>query len=122
MYKKSIIILPIALLAASQAHAMNAQVFYSKGLALKEMGNAAILSSDYSMLKNAAQKAANAVKRENDLAKKRGKPIFCPPANPNSSADGLLRDLGALGKSSRQNMTVQQAFRSIAIKRYPCRA
>lgn len=103
------------------AFAMDAQSFYARGLALKNMGPAAMVSPDLKPLMTEVKRASQTVKAENDKAKLVGKPLFCQPANNNMTAEQLLAEFGRIPKSRRSKISVAQALREIAIRKYPCR-
>ncbi len=101
--------------------AMNADVFYYKAAALEKQGMAAALSKDLKPVMNEMKAAGRALKAENEAAKKRGKPLFCPPKKSSMNSKQALAALRALGSAKRKSMNVKQAFRAIMIKKYPCR-
>jgi hypothetical protein len=103
------------------AMAMNAQSFYARGMALKNMGPAAMVSPDLQPLLDEAKRSSKLVKAENDKAKLAGKPLFCGPAKNSMTAEELLAEFGRIPKPRRSKITVTQALREIAIRKYPCR-
>jgi len=107
--------------SSAASAAMNADVFYTKAVALEKKGVTALFSKDLKLLKAEMQVAGKAVKAENDAAKKKGKPIICPPKKSNMGPKQLIAEFRALGASKRKSMNVKQAFRTILIKKYPCR-
>jgi hypothetical protein len=111
----------LLLTCSTAVAAMNAEVFYKKATALEQQGAAAAISSDLQPVMNAVKSASAAVKAENEAAKKRGKPLFCVPENNRMSSKQALNELRLLGPSKRKSMDVKQAFRTIMIKKYPCK-
>ncbi|MFC4293423.1 hypothetical protein ACFOWX_13450 [Sphingorhabdus arenilitoris] len=102
------------------AHAMDAQSFYVKGLALQKKGTAAILSPEIRPLMSEMRSAGKAVKAENDRAKAAGNPLFCIPDNHGMDANKMLAEFGKIPSNRRSKMSVTQALREILIRRYPC--
>jgi hypothetical protein len=100
--------------------AMDAQSFYARGLALKNMGPAAMVSPDLQPLLAEVRRASKTVKAENDKAKLAGKPLFCAPER-SMTPEQLLAEFGRIPKARRSKITVTQALREIAIRKYPCR-
>ncbi|MEE9434341.1 MAG: hypothetical protein V3V15_08900 [Sphingorhabdus sp.] len=110
------------LLSSSAAMAaMNSEVFYQKAVKLEKKGMAAMFSKDLKPLMSEMKVAGKAVKAENEAAKKRGKPIYCPPKKSSMNSKQLIAEFRALGRAKRRSMNVRQAFRTILIKKYPCR-
>lgn len=111
----------LLLTCSAAVSAMNAEVFYRKAVALEQQGAAAAISSDLQPVMNAVKSASAAVKAENEAAKKRGKPLFCPPEKSRMTSKQALDELRLLGSAKRKSMDVKQAFRAIMIRKYPCR-
>ena len=112
----------IALTLGSTAlHAMDADTFYNKGLALQKRGMTAVFSSDLKVVMNEFQAAAKAVKADNVVAKAAGQPIYCAPAKGRKmSSDQLLAEFGQIPASRRKTQTVKAAWREILVRKYPC--
>jgi hypothetical protein len=109
------------LLSTSAAFAMDADTFYTKGLALQKRGMAAMFSSDLKVVMSELKAAATSVKAENDTAKANGAPIYCAPAKPQKmSPEQLLAEFGKIPAARRKTQTVRAAWREIAIRKYPC--
>jgi hypothetical protein len=107
--------------SATALQAMTSETFYQKSVALQKKGMAAMFSSDVKVITTEFQAAAKAVKAENEAAKAAGKPIYCPPAKPQKmSAEQLIAEFGKIPQSRRQQLSVRQAWREIAIRKYPC--
>jgi hypothetical protein len=111
-----------AILTANVSFAMDAETFYRKGLVLQRQGVVAITSSDLEPLMSEIKVASKSLKLENDRAKLAGKPLFCPPTSNQMTADQLLAEFGRIPANRRKLMTVRQALREIAIRKYPCRS
>ncbi|MGL5837984.1 MAG: hypothetical protein ACRCY3_05715 [Sphingorhabdus sp.] len=101
-------------------HAMDADTFYTKGVALKKKGGAALFSSDLKLLQNEMKAASVSVKAENAKAKAAGKPLYCPPANAKMGSEQALDEFGKIPQSRRKALTTKQAWREILIRKFPC--
>ena len=99
---------------------MDAHSFYVRGTMLKAQGPTAVLMPDFQVLKAEMDSAIKAVTAENGRAKKAGRPLFCAPAKPEMSADQLLAEFRRIPTERRKKISVRQAFREIAIRRFPC--
>ena len=99
---------------------MDAHTFYVKGSALNRQGASALLSPEFPTLKAEMESAIKQVGAENDRAKTRGKPLYCAPAKPDMTADQLLAEFRRIPQERRRKITVRQAWREIAIRRFPC--
>jgi hypothetical protein len=108
-------------MAASASFAMDAETFYRKGVVLQRQGVVAITSSDLQPLMDEIKAASKSLKLENDRAKLAGKPLFCPPTSNQMTPDQLLAEFGRIPANRRKLMSVRQALREIAIRKYPCR-
>ena len=114
-------LLGLAMIAvAVPATAMDAETFYTKGVALKAKGVGALFSSDLKLLQKEMQAAGASVKAENAKAKASGKPLYCPPAQAKMNAEQALAEFGKIPQERRKAMTVRQAWRDILIRRFPC--
>lgn len=102
------------------AQAMDAQSFYTQSLVLKKKGVAALASPELKPLVAEMRLARQTVRAENEKAKLAGKPLYCPPATRNMTADELLTEFGRIPKPRRSKISVTQAFREILIRKYPC--
>lgn len=114
-----LIALPV-LLTSGMAAAMDANSFYLRASALKKLGAAAVLTSDFSTLKAEAEAADKSVRAENARAKAKGTPLFCAPAKVEFNADQLLAEFRKIPENRRRAISVRQAWREIAIRKYPC--
>lgn len=108
------------LLLSGAVSAMDAHSFYVRGSALKKQGPTAVLTSDFRMLKAEADAADKSVRAENARAKARGKPLFCAPEKVEMNADQLLAEFRNIPEKRRKAISVRQAWREIAIRKYPC--
>lgn len=114
-------VLMLALIAVgSPALAIDADTFYTKGVALKKKGVGAIWSSDLKLLQKEMKVAGASVKAENDKAKAAGTPLYCPPTKASMNAEQALAEFGKIPQQRRKTMTVRQAWRDILIRRFPC--
>ena len=103
------------------ACAMDAQSFYTSGLALKKKGPAAaLISPELQPLLAEVRLATKTVKAENGKAKLSGKPLFCVPEKNAMTPDELLTEFGRIPKPRRTKISVTQALREILIRKYPC--
>lgn len=118
--KPALLIALSVLLTSGMAAAMDAHSFYVRGVALKKMGPTAVLTSDFSTLKAEAEAADKSVRAENARAAAKGKPLFCAPAKVQMSADQLLAEFRKIPETRRRAISVRQAWREIAIRKYPC--
>lgn len=108
------------LFVAGAASAMTAHSFYVRGTALKNQGVAALLTSEYRILRAEAEAANTSVKAENERAKANGRALFCAPAKVEINADQLLAEFRKIPETRRRAISVRQAWREIAIRKYPC--
>ena len=100
---------------------VNAQAFYAKALALKKKGPMALFSGDIKPMKTQMMDAGTRVRAENQAAKARGAPLYCPPAKVKADVSFVLDGLGAIPESRRKQLTLTQAWREILIAKFPCR-
>jgi hypothetical protein len=105
---------------SSAASAMDAHTFYTKGSALKKKGMGAMFSKEVKPLMAVMKTAGQNVKAENAKAKAAGNPLYCPPSKPKMGSDEILSELERIPVSRRQTISIQQAWREILIRRYPC--
>ncbi len=120
MKYKAILAIALLGLGATALQAMNADTFYTKGVALKKKGVGAMFSKDIKPMKKAMEDAVATVKAENTKAKAAGTPLYCPPAKPKMSGEQVLAEFGKIPQSRRAGLTVRQAWREIMIRKYPC--
>ncbi|MGB5078563.1 MAG: hypothetical protein WBO17_13870 [Sphingorhabdus sp.] len=110
----------VLLLCAPSVQAMDAETFYMKAVALKKKGMKAVFSKDLKPMINHFESAANAVKAENEKARAVGSPLFCAPKKYRLTADQFLSEFDRIPQERRRTQTVQQAWREIVIRRFPC--
>ncbi len=118
--KPSLLIATPLLLLSGMAAAMDAHSFYVRGSALKRQGVTAVLTNEYQRLKVEAESADKTVRAENARATARGAPLFCAPAKVEMNADQLLAEFRRIPEKRRRAISVRQAWREIAIRKYPC--
>jgi hypothetical protein len=99
---------------------VGAQAFYAKAMALKAKGAMALFSGDVKPMKAQMLDAGARVRAENLAAKKRGSPLYCPPAKAKGGVDFVLDGLGKIPESRRRQLTLTEAWREVLIARFPC--
>lgn len=107
-------------LCAFPAHAMDAETFYVKAVALKKKGMGAMFSKDLKPMARLFETAADSVKAENEKAKIEGTPLFCAPKKYRLTADQFISEFGRIPQERRRKQTVRDAWREIVIRRFPC--
>lgn len=107
-------------LCAVPAHAMDAETFYIKAVALKKKGIGAMFAKDLKPMAQHFETAANSVKAENEKAKAAGAPLYCAPKKYRLTADQFLAEFGRIPQERRRKQTVREAWREIVIRRFPC--
>lgn len=100
---------------------VNAQAFYAKALAMKKKGPMALFSGELKPMKAQLMDAGTRVRAENQAAKQRGAPLYCPPAQVKADVNFVRDGLAGIPQSRRQQSTLTQAWREILIARFPCR-
>ena len=108
------------LLTSIPANAMGAETFFIKAVALKKKGMGAVFAKDLKPMMRVFKAAAEAVKAENDVARAIGQPLFCAPKKYRLTADQLISEFSRIPKERRQIQSVRDAWREIAIRRFPC--
>ena len=102
------------------AHAMDAETFYVKAVALKKKGMGAMFSKDLKPMARLFETAADSVKAENEKAKSAGTPLYCAPKKYRLTADQFISEFGRIPQERRRIQTVRDAWREIVIRRFPC--
>jgi hypothetical protein len=102
------------------AHAMDAETFYVKAVALKKKGMGMMFSKDLKPMARHFEAAADSVKAENEQARAAGKPLFCAPKKYRLTADQFIAEFGRIPQDRRRKQTVREAWREIVIRRFPC--
>jgi hypothetical protein len=120
MNGKQLVAGSILLLCAVPAHAMDAETFYVKALALKKKGMGAMFSKDLRPMAQLFETAADSVKAENEQARAAGKPLFCAPKKYRLTADQFIAEFSRIPQERRRKQTVREAWREIVIRRFPC--
>lgn len=108
------------LFGATAADAMTAHNFYVKAVALNQMGPAALLTDDFQRLSSEMKSASKALKAENEIAKSKGKALYCAPEKIDMTPNQLLAEFARIPTPRRKTITVRQAWREIAMRKYPC--
>lgn len=106
------------------SQAMPAGEFLTKAEALSSRGPFALLSSDYSVLKDATMAAGMALKKERLAAVAvHQRPAYCPPAGKGGmDADELMNAIRAMPPALRAKTDLKDALRSMLMHKYPCPA
>ena len=106
------------------AQAMPASEFLTKAEALSSRGPFALLSSDYSVLKDATMSAGMALKKERLAAvAAHQRPAYCPPAGKGGmDADELMNAIRAMPPALRARTDLKDAMRILLMHKYPCPA
>ncbi len=107
-------------LCAVPVHAMDAETFYVKAVALKKKGMAAMFSKDLKPMAQHFEAAANSVKAENEKARAAGTPLYCAPKKYRLTADQFIAEFSRIPQERRRQQTVREAWREIVIRRFPC--
>ena len=107
-------------LCAVPAHAMDAETFYVKAVALKKKGMGAMFSRDLKPMARLFETAADSVKAENERARANGAPLFCAPKKYRLTADQFIHEFSRIPQERRRQQSVRDAWREIVIRRFPC--
>ena len=108
------------LLTSIPANAMDAETFFVKAVALKKKGMGAVFAKDLKPMIRVFEAAAESVKAENDVARAIDAPLFCAPKKYRLTAVQFISEFGRIPKERRQIQSVRDAWREIAIRRFPC--
>ncbi len=121
--KKILAVLALTLPAATLAAPgdMNVATFLAKADALRAKGAMALVSSDFSLLKNEGNAAGEAYRARLARERAAGKPSSCPPQGAKLTSDELLAHLRAYPAPARPRVSMKQAMADFFIKKYPCR-
>ena len=111
------------LFLASSASAMSVSTFLEKANGLKAQGPLALLSSDYSLLKNEVRGSMEALRAERLAAVKSGRtPAYCPNEQAGSMSVGeIMGAMNAVPAPARQRTDVKDALRAHMAQRFPCK-
>ncbi len=120
MNTKQLVVGSILLLCAVPAHAMDAETFYVKAVALKKKGMGMMFSKDLRPMARQFEAAADSVKAENEQARAVGNPLYCAPKKYRLTADQFIAEFGRIPQERRRKQTVRDAWREIVIRRFPC--
>jgi hypothetical protein len=108
------------LLCAVPAHAMDAETFFVKAVALQKRGIGAVFAKDLKPMARIFEEAAKSVKAENEAARTAGSPLFCAPKKYRMNAEQFIGEFSRIPKERRQVQSVRDAWREIVIRRFPC--
>lgn len=120
MNRKMLMAGGVLFLSAPAAHAMDAETFYVKAVALKKKGMGAMFSKELRPMAQLFETAADSVKAENEKARAAGKPLYCAPKKYRLTADQFLAEFSRIPQERRRTQTVREAWREIVIRRFPC--
>lgn len=112
--------LAVAAPASAAPGDVNAQAFFARAMALKAKGAMALFSGDIKPMKTQMQDAGTRVRAENIAARKRGVPLYCPPAKAKGDAKFVIDGLAAIPEAHRKQLTLTQAWREVLIAKFPC--
>jgi hypothetical protein len=103
--------------------AMTVATFLQKAEALEARGALALLSSDFTLLKNEVATASQSLRAER-LARQRAarRPAYCPPDNSSVTPAELLASFRAIPAAQRPRMEVREGLRRLLMRKFPCRA
>jgi hypothetical protein len=120
--RKWILAAVLVALPVSALQAMTVATFLQKAEALQARGALALLSSDFTLLKNEVAAAGQSLRAERLAARRAGRrPAYCPPENSSFTPDELLAGFRSIPAAQRQRMQVRDGLRRLLIRRYPCR-
>ena len=120
--KKWILAAVLIALPVTALHAMTVATFLQKADALQARGPLALLSSDFTLLKNEITTASQSLRAERLAARRAGRrPAYCPPENSGFTPDELLAGFRSIPAAQRQRMEVRDGLRRLLVRRYPCR-
>jgi len=123
--RKIAFVLLIALAPVTAANAQNMPLnqFLAKATALEKKGPMALFSSDMGLLKKEMQASGKELRAERLAAKAAGRaPAFCPPEKGvEMDAKEILSHFRSIPQAQRNRMRVKDAFRSLMVRKYPCR-
>lgn len=122
------VIAMVAALAAVPAAAapqdVNAETFYVAARELMGKGVAAMFDKRVKPMAAQLGAAAKAVKVQNDAATAKGAPLYCVPASQKGKGMGAqdaIARIGRVPQAQRRSSTLEQAWRAVMVRDYPCR-
>lgn len=110
-------------LSAGPSAEVNAEKFYVTALELKGKGALAMFDSRTKPMMAQMKDAGLTARNANAAATKRGAPLYCVPEAARKRGldnEKALAMLGAVGKSARQELTLDKAWLRALQKEYPC--
>jgi hypothetical protein len=112
--------LAAAPLAPANAQTMPVSEFLARAEALQSKGIAALFSSDIKLLRAQVVNFGKIVRAEEAATRKAGRrPDICMPKKAAVQSDELMAYLKTIPASQR-GASIQQAFRGLMKKKYPC--
>ena len=102
---------------------VNAEEYYKTAVQLQAKGMTALFDKRTKPMMAQMKDAGINARDANAAATKRGKPLYCvPPAakKKGMNAEQVIRMLGDLGQTRRQQTTLEQAWLIALKKEYPC--
>ncbi len=99
----------------------NADIFYIKAVKLERLGIRAPLDPNFKSVISQAKRSFKITETRNNVAAKKGAPLYCRKKDQNMSPRELLAQMRKIPKIKRQRMSLTQAFLIIAKRKYPCR-
>ena len=102
---------------------MSVATFLEKAEKLEKRGVAAMLSSDFNLLKREVEGAGNAYSARHKADEAAGRPPHsCPPQGKLSlNSKDLMAHFRSYPAARRGSTTIKTAFADLMKKRYPCR-
>ena len=105
---------------AQAQRANNADIFYMKAVKLERLGVRAPFDSSFKNIVSQAKRSFKITETRNNIAAKKGSPLYCRDKDQNMSPRELLAHMRKIPKTKRQKMSLTQAFLIIAKRQYPC--
>lgn len=124
--KKLIVVAIVAAavpMAAANAQNMPLNQFLAKAAALEKKGPMALLSSDLGRLKKEMENSGKELRAERLAAQAAGRsPAFCPPEKGVAlNSNEVLSHFRSIPPAQRDRMRTKDAFRSLMVRKFPCR-
>ncbi|MBA3678293.1 MAG: hypothetical protein H0W74_12985 [Sphingosinicella sp.] len=116
----SLAVFPMTALSAQN---MPLNQFLVRATALEKKGPLALLSSDMNLLKKEITESAKALRAERLAARAAGKkPAYCPPEKSGGvGVEEILGHLRSIPEPQRARMSSKDGFKSLLVRKYPCR-
>lgn len=107
--------------ALAAAGDMSIATFLIKAEALKKQGPLALMSSDFSLLKQEGAAAGQSYRARLVRERAAGKPSSCPPQGVKVDSDKLIAHLRTYPVAARNSTTMSTAIADYFIRTWPCR-